>query len=154
MNKKEIWILILCLMIGMLFGITIKSCHATKFETHLNFSDIEITVLSDIPDINLFSSKMFNIYDGDKLRVDLWCCHSMEDSTTLWYYLMVYDPNNSRSSRVIPLIYCDSLKDTKWWIDEEYFDGKPASKILRPQVKKPDVQKMIQMRLKGLRYDI
>jgi hypothetical protein len=124
-------------------------------DTELNFSSREVTVLGDIPRIDQMPVlNAFTLYETDDFKAELFCVQDPKDKRAYWYYLFVYDPQHSRKTREVVMIYHDSDQGCRWWIDQEWFDGKAASRVLVQVKKKPDVNKAGQMHKNQWRYEI
>jgi hypothetical protein len=124
--------------------------------TVLKFVDRIVTVQGVVPkDLPTLPAKGFMMYSGEDLEIMIWSCKDPGNPKSYWYYIMVYQPQAPKKTMEVILIYCDQeMGKMTFWADEEYFNGKPASRVLSQQKKKPDMQKLLIMKKKGFKFDI
>ncbi len=156
-RSEKIVAIVVMFLIGLFIGMTLKYklCYAQE-TTALEFGNRAVIVQGSVPaNLPKLPAKGFTLYSGDDLEIMIWACSDPKNAKDYWYYVMAYNPDKPQATREIILIYCDrEMGSTSFWVDEDYLNGKEASRVLTPAKKKPDLQKLLLMKKNGFKFEI
>jgi hypothetical protein len=154
--KDVLLALILGLALGVLLCTALIPKSFAQEMTVLEFGNRTVTVQGSVPsNLPNLPARGFTLHSTDDLEIMIWSCHDPKNPKDYWYYVMAYHPDKPQATREIILIYCDrEMGGTSFWADEDYLNGKTASRILTSVKKKPDLQKLLLMKKNGFKFEI